>query len=97
MFTTSRKLHQDVTTASVTGELPTAALLAGVNRKDGGSTAHVSQEELGFNVMRFGWAGCMDAPDHLPVGGCRAVYIDPAVGGMGFEGIAAVNAIRGSR
>lgn len=95
MFTKSRKLHQDVTPASVTGELPTACLLAGYDRKDGGSSGHASQEELGYNDRKFGWAGCMDAPDHLPVGGCRAVYIDPAIGGMGFEGIATVNRLRG--
>lgn len=91
MFTTRRKLHQQATPADVTGEIPTAALLAGCNRKDGGSSGHASQEELGYRAMCFGWAGCLDAPDRIPAGGVRAVYIDPAVGGMGFEGMAAVN------
>lgn len=91
MFSKNRKLHQQTTPAEITGELPTAALLCGVKRADGGSSGHESQELLGFNALKFGWSGCLDAPDRIPTGGCRAVFIDPAVGGMGFEGIAACN------
>lgn len=95
MFTTRRALHQQATPADVTGELPTPALLAGCNRKDGGSAGDGAQEEaLGYRAWTFGWLGCLDAPERIPAGGVRAVYIDPAVGGMGFEGMAAVNIAR---
>lgn len=89
-FTARRATHQNVTPAEFTGELPTAAVLAGFPaRKDGGSTAHASQDQLGYRDMCFGWAGCIDAPELIAAGGCRAIYIETAIGGMGHEGIAA--------
>ncbi len=93
-FTARRKLHQHSTTAEITGELPTAALLCGCSHGADGSvtnTGHASQELLSYRDRNFGWAGCLDAPELLPVGGVREVYIDPAVGGMGHEGFAARN------
>ena len=91
MFTTRRKLHQQVTTAEVTGEVPTAALLCGCKHSDSlRNTGDASQEDLGSRDRMFGWAGCLDAPGLLPVGGVRAVYISPDVGGMGWEGNAAI-------
>lgn len=54
-----------------------------------------TDDALGFDAQKAGWSGNLDAPNLLPVGGCRAVFIDPAFGGMGFEGIAAVNQVRG--
>lgn len=81
MFTKSRALHQQATPAERTGELPTAMFLH----------ANPADESLNHWQQSFGWSGCLDAPDLLPVGGVRAVYISPEVGGMGFEGMAARN------
>lgn len=98
MFTKTRTLHQQVTPAEVTGALPCAALLAGCpHGKDGGisSTGDGAQADaLGHRAWTFGWLGCLDAPELLPVGGVRAVFIDPAVGGMGWEGNAAITRAR---
>lgn len=85
-FTARRALHQQVNGGDVTGDTPTAALLAGCKRKDGGSAAHASQEELGYRAMMFGWAGCLDAPELLPAGSTVPVNISPEIGGMGYEG-----------
>lgn len=97
MFTKTRALHQSVTVAERTGELPTAALLAGAKHSDSiRNTGDATQEELlGYRGWTFGWASCLDAPDLLPVGGVRAVYISPDVGGLGWEGNAAITRSRG--
>lgn len=79
-FTARRALHQ-ATPADITGELPTAMYLHN----------NPADEAQGYGVQRFGWSGCLDAPELLPLGGVRAVFIDPAVGGMGFEGMAVRN------
>lgn len=93
-FTARRAQHQLATSAEITGELPTAALLCGCPHGTDGSissTGDASQERLGYRERCFGWSGCLDAPELLPVGGVREVYIDPAIGGMGHEGFAARN------
>ena len=97
MFAKTRALHQSVTTAERTGELPVAALLAGCPHSDSiRNTGDGAQEAaLGYRGWTFGWTGCLDAPELLPVGGVRAVYIDPAVGGLGWEGNAAITKARG--
>ena len=82
-FSSRRALHQNSTAAEITGEIPTAMFIDS------------NDESLGFAVQKFGWSGNLDAPNLLPCGGCKAVFIDPAIGGMGFEGIAAVNYVRG--
>jgi hypothetical protein len=38
-----------------------------------------------------GWLGCLDAPDLILVGCTRAVFIDPSIGGCGYEGNVAVS------
>lgn len=87
MFSKQRALHQQVNGADITGELPTAALLTGFVRGDGGSTGSEAQEyELGYRAWTFGWLGCLDAPDLLPAGSTLPVNISPEVGGMGCEG-----------
>lgn len=97
MFTKQRALHQQVNGADVTGELPTAALLTGFDRGDGGSTGHAGQEEaLGYRAWTYGWAGCLDAPERLPCGSVRPVNISPEVGGYGYEGNVASNYERGA-
>ena len=97
MFTKLRALHQSATPAERTGELPVAALLAGCPHLDNTfSTGDGAQAgALGYGAFCFGWAGCLDAPELLPVGGVRAVYIDPAIGGLGWEGNAAITRARG--
>lgn len=84
MFTKNRVIHQQATPADVTGELPGAMFLRN----------NTADEEQGYTAQKFGWSGCLDAPDRLPIGGVRAVYISPEVGGMGFEGMAARNLAR---
>lgn len=81
MFTKNRKLHQDATTAEITGQVPTAMFLH----------ANPGDESMNHRNQSFGWSGCLDAPELIPVGGVRAVYISPEIGGMGFEGMAAKN------
>ena len=78
--------HRDLTPAGVTGDTPTAALLCGMKRKDGGSTGHASQELLPYRAMMFGWAGCIDAPDAILLGGCCAVDTGRFEHGLGYEG-----------
>lgn len=85
MFSTRRALHQNCTPADITGELPTAALLAGC-KSDTCDTAHASQELLSYRAMVFGWAGNLDAPCLMPGGSVRPVNISPEIGGMGYEG-----------
>jgi hypothetical protein len=93
-FTARRALHQQATAAEVTGEVPLAAMLCD-DTSYGGDTGCAAQEQaLGYRAWMFGWAGNLDAPEHILTGGVRVVYIDPNVGGMGFEGIACCNALR---
>lgn len=83
-FTARRALHQQTTPAEITGELPTAMFLH----------YNPADEAQGYASQKFGWSGCLDAPDLLPVGGVREVYISPEVGGMGSEGRACRNVYR---
>ena len=78
VFSARRALHQDATAAEVTGELPLALFIS------------ANDDALGFVAQKCGWSGNLDAPELLPLGGCRAVFISPEIGGMGFEGVAAV-------
>lgn len=76
MFSKQRAVHQNATGGDVSGSLPTAMFLS----------ATAADEASGHRVQSFGWAGCLDAPDLMPAGSTIAVYIDPAIGGMGYEG-----------
>lgn len=88
VFTSRRVVHQAVTCAEVTGELPVAALLAGAPHSDSiRNTGDPAKEDaLGYRAWTFGWAGCLDAPDTMPAGSVLPVNIPEHVGGYGYEG-----------
>ncbi len=73
----SRTYHQNSISAEITGDIPVAMWIA-CNQAD---------EDQGYHAQRFGWAGCLDAPELLPTGGCQ----------IGFEGhVVANNQQRGA-
>lgn len=91
-FSGLRIYHQQATPGEVTGEIPTPALLCGSphDEEDGTSRGDVSQEQLPYRDMLFGWAGCIDAPTLIPTG----AHVAAIVNGM-FEGTVAATFVRG--
>jgi hypothetical protein len=89
-FSPRRALHQQATPAELTGEAPLAVFGAGPGNAWGGREDWSED----YSSRRL-WDGCLDAPQLLPAGSTRGVYIDPAIGGMGFEGAAATTHSRG--
>lgn len=87
-FTTRRALHQQCTSASVTGEIPTAMYLSGAKHTGDITNTGSAQWDalLSHREQSFLWAGCLDAPELLPAGSTIPVNISPDVGGMGYEG-----------
>lgn len=91
-FSGLRIYHQQAATADITGEIPTPALLCGCpHGEDGTSRGDVSQEQLPYRDMLFGWAGCIDAPTLIPTGAHRAAMVWGA-----FEGTVAATFVRGA-
>lgn len=72
----TRRIHQQCTSAYVTGELPTAMWLSAKPQDDLG----------GHWEQAFGWLGCLDAPEAGPAGSVIPVNIPYDIGGCGYEG-----------